>query len=148
MKKNKLGILLFVIILGLAMILTACQPAAQPPAPPAEPPAEETIIVGFVYVGSTSDAGWSFAHDQGRIYMEEQLPWVETLTAERVPPGADFDRVVREMIQQGATVIFGTSFGYMDFMVALAEEFPEVIFMHCSGFKTAENMGTYFGRIE
>jgi len=109
---------------------------------------ERPLIVGFVFVGSIGDAGWTFAHNQARLYIEENLPWVDTLFVESVPPGADFERVVREMIQQGATVIFGTSFGYMDFMVNLAQQNPNVKFMHATGFKTAPNLSTYFGRVE
>jgi basic membrane protein A len=154
-KPKSAGIKIFAILLILALGITAfgClpqQPAATPTPPPAPAPAPAPadMKVGFVYVGSIGDAGWTFAHDQARKYVESKLPWVETMYVERVPPGADFERVVREMIQQGATVIFGTSFGYMDFMVNLAAQFPNVKFMHATGFKTAPNMSAYFGRVE
>ncbi|HEY3423828.1 MAG TPA: BMP family ABC transporter substrate-binding protein, partial [Negativicutes bacterium] len=37
---------------------------------------------------------------------------------------------------------------YMDYVIKVAEKFPDVTFLHCSGFKTAKNVGTYFGKIE
>ena len=52
------------------------------------------------------------------------------------------------MPRKGYDMIFATSFGYMDPMFEVAEEFPDVIFEHCSGYKTLDNMANYFGRIE
>ena len=52
-----------------------------------------------------------------------------------------------ELARQGKDIIFTTSFGYMDSMLKVARQFPDTVFMHCSGFKTAANMGNYFGRI-
>jgi len=137
--------LLVALLVGVVIVSAFYFWPTQEPEVVAPPP---PLKVGFVFVGSIGDAGWTFAHNQARLHIEENLPWVETLFVERVPPGADFERVVREMIQQGATVIFGTSFGYMDFMVNLAQQNPNVKFMHATGFKTAPNLSTYFGRVE
>ncbi len=52
-----------------------------------------------------------------------------------------------DMIDQGATVVFATSFGHMDGLEKSSKEYPEVAFMHCSGYKMTENMGNYFGRM-
>jgi basic membrane protein A len=54
---------------------------------------------------------------------------------------------MRDYAQQGYDMIFATSFGFMDHMAEVAAEFPDVLFEHCSGYKTAANMSTYFGRI-
>ncbi|MBT9135651.1 MAG: Purine-binding protein [Firmicutes bacterium] len=134
-----------VVVFALVVVVAAMTRLAQQPDPV---DVIAPIKVGFVFVGSIGDAGWTFAHDQGRQFLARELPGVETMFVERVPPGADFVRVVREMIQQGATVIFGTSFGYMDFMIDLAQQHPDVKFMHVSGFKVAPNMATYHGRLE
>lgn len=107
---------------------------------------QEKIKVGFVYVGPPGDAGWTYAHDQGRKYLEQKLPYVETIYEEKVPEGADAERVMSEMAEKGCKVIFTTSFGYMDSTIEVAKRYPEVVFMHCSGFKRAKNVGTYFGR--
>jgi basic membrane protein A len=104
------------------------------------------VTVGFIFVGPIGDGGWTYAHNEGRLYLEEQLG-VKTIYKESVPETQDVEQEMRNMIDQGATAIFATSFGYMDFMEKLSSEFPEVAFFHCSGYKTTENMANYFGRI-
>ena len=51
------------------------------------------------------------------------------------------------LVHKGHNVIFTTSFGYMDATIDVAKRFKDVVFMHCSGYKTADNVGTYFGRM-
>ena len=102
--------------------------------------------VGFVYVSPIGDAGWSYAHDQGRK-MVEAMEGVTTSFVEAVPEGPDSERVMLNMARKGYDLIFATSYGYMDPMLKVAKQFPKTIFMHCSGFKTAKNMGNYFGRM-
>jgi basic membrane protein A len=65
-----------------------------------------------------------------------------------VPEGPDSEKAIRDVVQQGAGMVFATSFGYMDPMDTVAKEFPKVYFEHCSGYKTELNMSNYFGRIE
>lgn len=102
--------------------------------------------VGFVYVSPIGDAGWSYAHDVGRQAVEE-LDGVTTSFVEAVPEGPDSERVIQNMARKGFDVVFATSFGYMDPMLKVAKQFPNTVFMHCSGFKASENMGNYFGRM-
>ncbi|MCC6314033.1 MAG: BMP family ABC transporter substrate-binding protein [Thermomicrobiales bacterium] len=93
--------------------------------------------------------GWTWAHDQGRLALEEQFPNVETVYQESVPENpADAERVIRQFAQDGAGVIIATSFGYMDPTIKVAKDFPDVKFVHISGYKTAENVATAFGKIE
>jgi basic membrane protein A len=108
--------------------------------------AAEDMKVGFVYVSPIGDAGWSYAHDVGRQAVEA-LDGVTTAYVEAVPEGPDSERVMQNMARKGFDVIFATSFGYMDPMLKVAKRFPDVTFMHCSGFKLAPNMGNYFGRM-
>ncbi len=114
----------------------------------AEPSAEEPFKAAFVYIGPPGDLGWTYEHDQGRKLLEEEYgDKLETAYIENVPEGPDAARIIRQYAQQGFDMIFATSFGYMDPMFEVASEFPDVYFEHCSGYKTAENMSTYFGRI-
>lgn len=108
--------------------------------------AAEDMNIGFVYVSPIGDAGWSYAHDQGRLELEK-MDGVTTSYVEAVAEGPDSERVMLNMARKGYDVIFATSFGYMDPMLKVAKQFPETIFMHCSGFKMADNMGNYFGRM-
>ena len=67
----------------------------------------------FVYVAPIGDLGWTFAHDQGRLMMEEELE-IETAFVENVPEGPEGERVIRDFAMKGYDLIFTTSFGYMD----------------------------------
>jgi basic membrane protein A and related proteins len=75
------------------------------------------------------------------------LPDVKTTSVESVPEEADAERVLTRLARPGHKVIFATSYGYMDATLKVAERFPDVVFLHCSGFKRRENVGTYFGRM-
>jgi len=109
---------------------------------------DQEVKAAFIYVGPVGDAGWTWAHDQGRQFAAEATG-VETAFVEMVPEGtADFGNYVRDFIGQGYNVIFGTSFGYMDDMLALADEYPDVVFEHISGYKANDtNFGNTFGRM-
>lgn len=132
---------------GCAPKATETTEGATEAATEATSEAAEPLTVGFIYVGPIGDGGWSYAHDQGRLFLEQELG-VKTLYKESVPEDAEIKNVVKGMIDQGASVIFGTSFGYMEFMDQLAKEFPEVKFLHCSGYMSSENMNNYFGKME
>ncbi len=109
--------------------------------------AQAPMKVGFVYVGPVGDSGWTFQHDLGRKQMEAALKGkVTTQFVENVPEGADSERVIREMAQSGAKIVFATSFGYMNPALKVAEQFPNTVFMHATGYKTAPNLGQYDGR--
>jgi basic membrane protein A len=108
--------------------------------------ADSKFKVGFVNIGSIGDAGWTFAHDQARKYLEKQLPGVATTFVESVPEGADAEKILSDLAEKGNQVIFATSFGYMDSVLKVAARYPKVVFMHCSGYKIAKNVGTYMDR--
>ena len=104
----------------------------------------DPVKVGFVYVGPTGDHGWTYMHDIGRQAIVNELgDQVETTYVENVKYGPDAERVMRQMAIQGVDIIFATSFGYMESMLNVAKEFPDVKFEHATGYKTAENMSVY-----
>lgn len=109
--------------------------------------AGEKFKVGFIYVGKPGDAGWTFSHDQARKYLEANMKGVQTVYLENVPEGTGSQKSIEELVQQGCKLIFATSYGYGDAVMAVARKHPDVVFMHCSGSRTAKNVGTYFGRM-
>lgn len=122
-------------------------PAAAPRAEASKAAATEPLKVGFVYVGPASDAGWTSQHHAGRAQMLEALGSKVTSTyVEKVPEGADSERVIRDLAQQGHKLIFTTSFGFMNPTLKVAEEFRDVKFEHATGYKTAPNVNTYSAR--
>jgi basic membrane protein A len=107
------------------------------------------VKVAFVYVGPVGDAGWTKKHDDGRKALESAMgDKVTTTFLESVPEGAQSEATFERLAREGNKVIFGTSFGYMDQMLAVAKKYPDVVFMHGTGYKTDKNMGTYFGAAE
>ncbi len=110
----------------------------------------EKLKVGFLYVGPKNDYGYNYAADQGRQYVAAHLPWVDPIFAENVPENAEAERVMEQMIQNGAKIIFPTSYGHFDPASNVAAKHPDVIFLHQGGQrtnKTPDNLGTYFGEI-
>jgi basic membrane protein A len=126
--------------------------SSEPPAssaaasPEASPSASEKPLpkVAFVYIGVAGDGGWTYQHDLGRLEMEKEFG-IKSTVVENVPEGPDAERVFEDLAKDN-DIIIGTSFGYMDSMVAVAAKHPDKIFLHNTGYKTAENLGTYMGR--
>jgi basic membrane protein A len=103
----------------------------------------EPIKVGFLYIGPPGDAGWTFQHDEGRKYVEEQLPNAETTFLDSVPE-ANSGPAIDQLVAQGNKVIFATSFGYGDTVIQKAKQYPDVVFEHATGLQRADNVSTYF----
>lgn len=105
----------------------------------------EPLKVGFIYVGPVGDAGWTYAHDAARKLVEAKFgDKVKTTFVENVPESAaDAERVIRDLATQGNKIIFGTTFGYMEAMLKVAKDFPDVKFEHATGYKTADNLAQY-----
>jgi simple sugar transport system substrate-binding protein len=123
-------------------------PAAAPASAAASaPPATAPLKIAFAYVGPVGDGGWTFAHDNARKAVEKEFGGkVVTTYAENVKEGPDSERVLRDMVGQGNKLIFGTTFGYMDYMLKVAGDAKDVKFEHATGYKTAENLRTYDSR--
>lgn len=108
---------------------------------------EDKTKIGFIYVGPVGDFGWSYQHDQGRQAIVEAFgDDVETTFIESVPEGADAERVLRQMAQSGSDLIFATSFGFMNSIVNVAKQFPDVKFEHATGYQRLDNLATYSAR--
>ena len=123
------------------------RPPRRRPAPrPA--PAREPFKVAWMYVGPVGDAGWTLAHDLGRQRGRGRVRrQVKTSFVEKVPEGADAERVIRDLAAQGNKLIFATSFGFMEPMLKVASEFPDVKFEHATGYKTAPNLRIYDAKL-
>jgi basic membrane protein A len=157
---------------AMILVLSACGPAATAAPPetlapvvteapvateaPAEaggfqiPEVEEgKFNVAMVLIGPHDDGGWSQAHYEGLLYVEENVPNVHVAYIELVPEGADSEQIFRSLARKGFDLIFGTSFGYMDPMETVAGEFPDSMFIHISGIKSnTTNFGNLFGAME
>jgi len=164
---------LLVLAVLLALLLVACNPEpANPVLPDAqevpevqeeqdqdEPPAEEAqpLIFGVILVGPRNDHGWSQAHYEGGLYVEENLPGAEMILFESLNPAdapeATLEGVVDDMVGQGVTLVFTTSDEFEEDTKGVAEKYPEVTFINVSGDdaltgEAPPNLGNIMGRIE
>ena len=118
---------------GAVMMPAVAMAAAAPAAAP--------LNVGFVYISPIGDAGWTTQHDQARKEMEKALgSKITTKYVENVPESADAERVIRDLAQTGSKLVITTSFGYMNPTLKVAKQFPNVKFIHLTGYKTAVNV--------
>ncbi len=81
--KNRKFLILMTVVMALALVLTGCGGKKEEPKK-AAPKAAEKLKVAFVYVGPVGDAGWTYAHDQARKYLESKMPDVQTVFVESV----------------------------------------------------------------
>ncbi|HZV93937.1 MAG TPA: BMP family ABC transporter substrate-binding protein, partial [Caldimonas sp.] len=127
----------FLVLAVLAVVTSASTPTA----------ADRKLVVGFVYVTPIGEAGWTYQHELGRRAMQQALgSRVRTIAVESVAEGADAERVMRDLVAQGAGLIFATSFGYLEPALRVAADFPNVRFEHAGGYRTAPNLATYDAR--
>ena len=99
--------------------------------------------VGFVYLTTPGDHGWTYAHELGKQMVEKRFGSdVKVSVVENVPEGPDATRVIRELAKGGNEIIFTTSFGYMDPTLKVAKEFPNTKFEHITGYKRSKNVAT------
>jgi len=115
--------------------------------------AVEDLKVGVIHITDPAEgSGYTYTHDQGIVGMQENIG----LKPEQIirknnvndQDASAIETAILECIEEGCQVIFATSWGYMDTCEAIAEEYPEVILSHGTGYKSnGANFNNYFGRI-
>lgn len=142
------------LLLSVAMLVTVagCN-KGEDPAAGKDGAANKDFKVGVIHIGDPADgAGYSYAHDQGIVAMQKELKLDDNQIVRKINV-VDSDAVatrtaIEECIEEGCKIIFGTSWGYMDTMEQMANEHPDVIFSHGTGYKSnGKNFNNYFGRI-
>jgi simple sugar transport system substrate-binding protein len=138
----------------LLKLLGAAAVAGAAPSLPAAPAgAADKLVVGVIYVGPRDDYGYNQAQAQAAAAIKG-MPGVTVVEQEKVAETNDVQKTMGAMIEQdGATLLFPTSFGYFDpHILRLAERYPKVRFAHCGGLwtegKHPKNVGSYFGYID
>jgi len=149
-KRPMLRLAGWLMLAGAAAMLGCSKKEQTPPAAPtaaSAPAKKEPLKIAFAYVGPVGDGGWTFAHDNARKAVEKEFgDKVVTTAAENVKEGPDAERVLRDMVGQGSKLVFGTTFGYMDYMLKVAADAKDVKFEHATGYKSAENLRAYDSR--
>lgn len=138
------------LVIAITLVLSACAPKLEEVGGFQIPEIEEgKFNIAMVLIGPHDDGGWSQAHYEGLLYVEENVPNVHVAYIENVPEGADSEQVFRALSRKGFDLIFGTSFGYMDPMETVAGEFPDIMYIHLTGIKSnMSNFGNLMGAME
>ena len=131
------GIIFGIIIFGV-MLITADERETEI--------TEEKTKVGLILNGSSTDKNWGQSHYEGLIECVDTLN-LEVVCRENVPQDETCKQVITELIHSGCEVIICNSYGFGEWELQVAKEYPEVYFFHATGVEVAENMATYFGRI-
>jgi basic membrane protein A len=147
------------LVLLLGILLAACAPAqptvapeasATPEARPSEAsatsepqPSGGEVLIAFAYTGSATDLGWTYAHDQARLAIEEEFPNVKTEYAEFVPYSEEASRTFEQFIADGAKMIIATT-EFDEFLYKVAEAHPDVAFLEVDGAKQSDNVISVF----
>jgi len=158
MKKRILALLLASVMVFALAACSGGSGSATPAPTPTPAPAEEgvtldNIKVGFVHISDPSDKGYTYNHDLGTQHMQAALGLRDdqVISKYNVPESAECDTAIRELVEAGCSIVFCTSFGFEDYMLAVAEEYPEVEFCHATGYQAAAaglpNVHNYFGDI-
>ena len=132
------------------LVFSACAPKAEEVGGFQIPATQSgKFNIAMVLIGPHDDGGWSQAHYEGLLFVEENVPDTHVAYIENVPEGADSEQVFRALARKGFDLIFGTSFGYMDPMETVAGEFPDTMFIHLTGIKSnTTNFGNLMGAME
>ena len=115
--------------------------------------AKEDLKIGVVHITDPAEgSGYTYTHDLGIQGMQKTLGLDDSQIIRKNNVADDdqtaIETAMRECVEEGCQIIFATSWGYMDACEALADEFPEVIFSHGTGYKSnGVNFNNYFGRI-
>jgi basic membrane lipoprotein Med (substrate-binding protein (PBP1-ABC) superfamily) len=110
---------------------------------------DEPLKAAWVYVGPINDGGWTTAHNKGREAVQAEFgDEIITTYKENVPEGDQTLQVVEDLIADGNTMIFGTSFGFQDAFATAAEKYPDICFEFATGYKSAPNLSQFTGAAE
>ena len=131
-------------ILATVTLLTMASTAwAKSPVPPMT----GTLKIAYIYVGPVGDSGWTYQQDKARKWVQSHFKNVQTSYIENIPQGPQVERVERDYARKGYNIIFATAFGYQPYTIKVAKDYPHIIFENASGYQTAPNAGTYYGKL-
>ena len=153
MKKLLAFVMAMAMILGLAACGGGGDAGSNASTSGSQTGSNSDFKVGAIYINKKSDtAGYTYAHHTGITKAMEELgmdPDTQLVIVDQVPEDdTQVGAAVDTLVGEGCNIIFGISFGYLNEMEVKAQEYPDVIFSHATGFKSNDtNYNNYFGRI-
>ena len=153
MKKLLAFVMAMAMVLGLAACGGGSDSGSNAGTSGSQTGSNSDFKVGAIYINKKSDtAGYTYAHHTGITKAMEELgmdPDTQLVIVDQVPEDdTQVGAAVDTLVGEGCNIIFGISFGYLNEMEVKAQEYPDVIFSHATGFKSNDtNYNNYFGRI-
>lgn len=153
MKKLLAFVMAMAMILGLAACGGGSDAGSNASTSGSQTGSNSDFKVGAIYINKKSDtAGYTYAHHTGITKAMEELgmdPDTQLVIVDQIPEDdTQVGAAVDTLVGEGCNIIFGISFGYLNEMEVKAQEYPDVIFSHATGFKSNDtNYNNYFGRI-
>ncbi|MFH2101809.1 MAG: BMP family ABC transporter substrate-binding protein [Chloroflexota bacterium] len=149
MRKNLMQIAF--LAMALVLVISACGPSQQ----------TEEFVFGMLLVGPYNDHGWSQAHYDAGLYVEENLPGARMIYVDKVNPadrpGTTPAQLAEDLVAQGAKLVIFNSDDMKDGAIEFAAAHPDIIVIHASGdsawqdgadYRALENLGNIMGRME
>ncbi|MDX9870047.1 MAG: BMP family ABC transporter substrate-binding protein, partial [Candidatus Cloacimonadales bacterium] len=109
---------------------------------------KDNLKIAFIYIGPIGDAGWTYAHEQGRQQIK-QLDFVDkTIAIENISTKEDAMRVISELADGGYKLIFAASYEHYDAVIESATKYPDITFLQCRDSGRAFNVGSFLGKMQ
>lgn len=132
-----MALVLFIMMIGIVLIHTKEEETDI---------TKEQTKVGMILNGSINDQSWGTSHYVGMEKCAEELN-LKVEYRENVPADSICATVIEELITDGCEIIICNSFGYGEWVLEMAEKYPDIYFFHATGIEERENLSTYFGRM-
>jgi basic membrane lipoprotein Med (substrate-binding protein (PBP1-ABC) superfamily) len=109
---------------------------------------KKKLKAAFAYARTTKNSGWTYAHDLGRLHVENMLgKQIKTTVIDNVPENNEAYNALKQLAEDGHDLVFSTSPTFISATLKAALEYPKVKFMNCSGIHSYNKVTTYYGRI-
>jgi len=111
------------------------------------PGSSKKFTVAFLYPKSIEESNWTYAHDLGRIYLEETFPeQINTICVNHVN-AENIEEVLQDVVEKGASIVFEVGVEMMEPSLKFAVEHPNVTILNCSLNAPHKYIRTYYARM-
>ncbi len=111
-------------------------------------PGPKKIMVAFVFDKDPGESEWLYAHELGRLYLEENSgDKIKTLKVHNINSEEEAVVAMKDLIDMGVKVIFTTSAQQVSASLKVAAENKDVIILNCSLNTSHKLIRTYYARL-
>ena len=115
---------------------------------PVETIEPEMLKIAFIYNKTAKTSGWSYAHELGRMHLEQIYGGrLKTMALDNAGTELEIENAVEQAVAAGCNMIFTTGPQMANQSVRSAIQHPEVRFYNCSIKMSYSSIYTYYGRM-